>query len=232
MAPKKPDGGERDQVQAALQALWFLVVLGVLGILVHSWKLGVQVAAMAVLVGGAALFSGGLLGFLFGVPRSLQADNQASGAQLRYQGSTSLEQISDWLTKIIVGVTLTQIPAIGDALGNLGSAVSTDLGGSSPTFSIASCVYFAASGFLIGYLWSRIRLPRAFSGADLLEAVATKTVEAHQEAVDKAATKAVNEIPAAVAIDTLANRIAEAMPAVIGQEVEARLADQPPPANN
>jgi hypothetical protein len=72
---------------------------------------------------------GVLLGFLFGIPRTLQQELPPSssppapaaspqspervftGANWSYQQTvnTNLEQISDWLTKILVGVGFTQL---------------------------------------------------------------------------------------------------------------------------
>src|SRR5258708_2722865 len=70
-----------------------------------------QSLAIGLLVAGAALAAGILIGFLFGIPRTLQREgtNGAAGANSTaeaYGVNTTLEQISDWLTKIIVGVGL------------------------------------------------------------------------------------------------------------------------------
>ena len=47
---------------------------------------------------------GGLFGFLFGIPKV--PEGPANGLALR--SNTNLEQVSDWVTKIVVGVTLVQ----------------------------------------------------------------------------------------------------------------------------
>ena len=73
----------------------------------------------------ACLASGGIIGFLFGIPRVLQDINaptimpknneedkdsaNTSKSSYRMQVNTNLEQISDWLTKIIVGVGLIEL---------------------------------------------------------------------------------------------------------------------------
>jgi hypothetical protein len=70
--------------------------------------------AAGLAVASAAEVSGALLGFLFGIPRVLAADQSRNHDSRRNQMSdaiianTNLEQISDWLTKILVGVGLTQ----------------------------------------------------------------------------------------------------------------------------
>lgn len=76
----------------------------------------------------AATVAGGFLGFLFGIPKSLQKNQasntpsngtastnpiQSSGTR-NYGGNTNLEEISDWLTKIIVGVSLIQLTKLID----------------------------------------------------------------------------------------------------------------------
>jgi hypothetical protein len=46
----------------------------------------------------------------------------------RYLGNTNLEQVSDWLTKIIVGVGLVQIGRIVPALSKLAESMKAPLG--------------------------------------------------------------------------------------------------------
>lgn len=70
-----------------------------------------------------AWMGGGALGFLFGVPRYKSApDSQAVASMagttqqaIAFIPNTNLEQISDWLTKIIVGATLVQLEPIGSS---------------------------------------------------------------------------------------------------------------------
>src|SRR6266508_6277591 len=85
-------------------------VAGLGAILVYAWG-DWDILAVAALVAGGAFVAGGLLGFLFGIPRSLagpegSVDGAAAGGA--YRPNTNLEQISDWLTKILVGVGLVQ----------------------------------------------------------------------------------------------------------------------------
>lgn len=69
------------------------------------------------------MLSGGLIGFLFGLPRfkfdstavaaagatAAATTAAATGDAPRYRPSTNLDDVADWLTKIIVGVTLVQL---------------------------------------------------------------------------------------------------------------------------
>ncbi|GGU72928.1 hypothetical protein GCM10010260_00730 [Streptomyces filipinensis] len=83
----------------------------------------------------ASGLTGALLGFLFGIPRSLRgrpqvSDNEANSPDAGgYRSSTNPEEVSDWLTKIIVGVGLIQLGSATGALGRLIRAVGAALGG-------------------------------------------------------------------------------------------------------
>lgn len=149
----------------------------------RDWAQFFSVVAVAVIISGAALFAGALIGFLFGIPRAFQHDNvqgdtlavdaqsqNGSRPQAGYQANTNLEQISDWLTKILVGVGLTQIGSIPGAIGSYASSTSAALGGfaGSTVFSVGLLLYYLVVGFVIGYLLTRLYLPGAFHQADLL----------------------------------------------------------------
>jgi hypothetical protein len=129
------------------------------------------------MTGAAALVAGTFLGFLFGIPRALQraepnlthGHDDAEPQQLpEYRINTNLEQISDWLTKILVGVGLTQLPAIGEAAGRLVNQVGDGLGSGpgSTAFAGAILVYFLVSGFLGGYVLTRTILTETFTQFD------------------------------------------------------------------
>ncbi|MDB5020626.1 MAG: hypothetical protein JWQ28_1753 [Pedobacter sp.] len=63
--------------------------------------------AQCLLLGAAIFMLGLFVGFLFGIPKNVSKN--ASGT---YTSNTNLEEISDWLTKILVGLGLTQISFI------------------------------------------------------------------------------------------------------------------------
>jgi hypothetical protein len=112
--------------------------------------------ATALVIGSSAFFMGGLVGFLFGVPRTVQGPAPSSDA-IQYQGNTNLEQISDWLTKIIVGVGLVQVGRLIPALGKFAESMKAPLGGqaSSGAFGLGVAITSTLLGFLYFYLWSR-----------------------------------------------------------------------------
>ena len=128
------------------------------------------------------------LGFLFAIPRVLQtppnhatpaapATTSGAGARaaartagLAYQQrvNTNLEEISDWLTKIIVGIALVQLrsfPPYVDALANQVTANLASLPGRQG-FGIAIVVVFSALGFLFGYLVTRLYIQGALLRAE------------------------------------------------------------------
>jgi len=130
----------------------------------------VSVGAMA---GAAAFVAGGLLGFLFGVPKTSGGDGEDSEGtrHARYRVNTNLEQISDWLTKILVGVGLIQLAKIGNAATHLISVVANGMGGSAGATTIAGgvLVYFFGNGFLSAYYVTRTTLTTAFIVTDIDE---------------------------------------------------------------
>jgi hypothetical protein len=135
------------------------------------------VLGVASMVAAASTLAGMFLGFLFGVPRTLQQGDgvEDSGATKDksngspYRPNTNLEQISDWLTKILLGAGLTQIGSIRLWIRNLGVSLEPGFGGQSNAyaFAIATVIYYMFDGFLIGYLWTRLYLAGAMHEADV-----------------------------------------------------------------
>lgn len=166
----------------------------------HSWIVAWSVLGVATIVAGASLLFGGLLGFLFGIPRTGEATRQQSQEQNKQsqeqnnqnsspdntknsesadagnaiQANTNLEDISDWLTKILVGVGLTQIGEISQAIAQLIDWLAPGFSDGTPEqlaiskgFTLALFVYFNIAGFFIGFLWARLYLPSQFRQADV-----------------------------------------------------------------
>lgn len=180
------------RVLLAVPAIGFIVIL-VYGLGAPRSSIA-SVISVGLMTGVAALVAGAFLGFLFGIPRTLQqaeprpatpGTEEESARSQGYGPNTNLEQISDWLTKILVGVGLTQIPAIGEAIGKLIDQIGRDLGSGSGNRSIAGAilVYFVASGFLIGYVLTRTVLTRTFTLFDrrVLESRITQLEQRNEE---------------------------------------------------
>jgi len=193
--------GGKSVSERALFTLVIVMVVGLLGIIIYSINTSnaskfLSVATIGLLAAGASSFVGGLLGFLFGIPRTLQQDrlseattsniNPASelgNEKVNYQANTNLEQISDWLTKILVGVGLTKIAVIPVKLNQIAEYIAKGLGTDGANiFALAIIILFGISGFLIGYLWTRLFLPTAFRQADL-STLFNRVEKANQEVI-------------------------------------------------
>jgi hypothetical protein len=181
----------------ALRRLMYVAGIGSFLIFVYGFRYGAEGAATifsvissGLMAGGAALLVGGLLGFLFGVPHTRdegtgqqrnRSDQQTDkrDSSTSYRPNTSLEQIADWLTKILVGVGLVQIQAIPGKLVGIANYVARGLGGGSgsDTFALAILIYFSVCGFVFGFLWARLYLPRWFRDADEIEILEQKVSE-------------------------------------------------------
>ena len=68
-----------------------------------------------------------------------------------------MEQVSDWLTKIIVGVSLVEIGRLIPALAKLAEILKAPLGGqpSSAAFGVGVIIAGSLTGFFFIYLWTR-----------------------------------------------------------------------------
>jgi hypothetical protein len=153
---------------------------------------------------GACLGLGGLLGFLFGIPRTsdvvinqpvvaattanigvttantanTQATSNEGAPEMRAIPPTptppnpsssrrgqesSLEQIADWVTKLLLGGGLTQLQQIPEMFTNWGYHVALGLGApgdaaANQVFATALIIYFLILGFFGGYLITLLQL--------------------------------------------------------------------------
>lgn len=153
-------------------------------------------AGAAILATGAAL-GGGALGFLFGIPRAAGRsqrdikDDTASTVERPVgwvRANTNLEEISDWLTKILVGVGLTQIAGLPSAFGALVEYTSPVFGTGPAAVPIAAMtiIAFSVTGFLMAFLYARTQLGVALAGADLTSSeLAVQASEADRRPVPR-----------------------------------------------
>jgi tetratricopeptide (TPR) repeat protein len=135
----------------------------------HRCSSILSILAVVILIAFASFAVGGVIGFLFGIPRTLQHSNGTSENEnsnnSNYSNNTNLEQISDWLTKIMVGVGLTQIHKIivkfNELSFSLGSSLETFIPRSEfAPVAGAIMIMFLIDGFLIVYLWTRLFLAK------------------------------------------------------------------------
>jgi hypothetical protein len=85
-------------------------------------------------------------------------DDSKDGRIARIMFNNNLSEISDWLTKIIVGVGLTQLTNIPPFIGKIGTKLSPIFGGqlSGRVLAISIVIYFTCAGFLCVYLWGNL----------------------------------------------------------------------------
>jgi hypothetical protein len=127
---------------------------------------GLSAFAVGLFTAAAALVAGGLLGFLFAIPRSVAT---TGGVEGRFKSSTSLEEIADWLTKILVGLGLVELGKLVDQVGRLVDFIGPSLGPADQSrraVALGLLALFSLSGFLLFYLATRIYLAPAFAYAE------------------------------------------------------------------
>lgn len=190
--------------------LWFLGwVVGVETVALIIWAIALWVTqggpsafavlGVATICSGAASLVGGLLGFLFGIPRSAEStvnrtrlthttgtasDAAAEGVapragppptahaaperppQLRV--NTNLEDISDGITKVLLGAGLAQANQIVNGAVRLAAFLGPSFGpgNGGQAVAIATVIYGGLAGFFAGYLATRLYLTAAFERAD------------------------------------------------------------------
>lgn len=183
----------KDESRDFLARMQWLGALGGLLILVyafHFWPAGpmARILGVALLVAGAALLAGFLLGFIFAIPRVGDGKRQGSGGDAGAESSqgalknslpfnANLVEISDWLTKIIVGVGLVELRSLPPLLGKLsyylapalqsthcpGDTACTDPQLIGQAAGLAIILFYTTLGFLLGYVWTMIYFQRDLS---------------------------------------------------------------------
>jgi len=139
----------------------FMLAMGVLIICLYSIALGTEkflsVLSISAIIALTSAIVGAFIGFIFGIPRTPAAKDSENIA-----ANTNLEEISDWITKIIVGVSLVQLNQLSGGIVALGNTLAHGMGDhpSSFVFSVSTMIFYFVGGFFLGYLWSRIYLPK------------------------------------------------------------------------
>jgi hypothetical protein len=160
---------------------WILIVLVFGGFVVtaaETW--GHEFAALVWAF--ACIAVGSIAGFLFAIPRvpRTPSKTESAGASAGIPTAsqvvsdrgfglginTNLEEISDWLTKILVGVGLIQLRSLPSYVRRAGEYVGRGLGPGLETVASGIVIYFLGLGFLCGYLMTRMFLGPAFRLAD------------------------------------------------------------------
>jgi hypothetical protein len=153
-----------------------------------------KVLATASAVALAAGVLGAFAGFLFGLPRDAPAPADAKPG-LRFLFNSNLLKVSDWLTTIIVGLTLVSLRSIGPAVAELGDVLDEPLGGfqHSATFGVSLSLLGFTGGAILTYLWTTVRLRQHLERSELELLEAIRDSSAAQVAADFVQGKATED---------------------------------------
>ena len=174
----------------------FLVAAGGIVLYATSRPDAGQTMALAGMIAAGAVMSGGVIGFLFALPRSITVAIPVGGTapvkELRgitIRPNTNLEEVSDWVAKIIVGLTLTQLNRIPGAASRFFHALGRSLGGSSRniTFVGSLVIFCSIVGFLMSWLSTRMFVGRWMAASDWpLEAAAAEAARHRDKQMEHA----------------------------------------------
>nr|WP_314636933.1 response regulator [uncultured Janthinobacterium sp.] len=185
--------------------LLFILLAGLLAVLAGALLPPYYHAVPALLWSLGFCVSGMLLGFLFGIPRTLPSgtvnmappDDRSNGksratdeppaaadaaagnaSNTLFLGTptpmeinSNLVEVSDWLTKIIVGVGLIELKSLPGSARSMAAFIAPSLATDTPTAMAVVggiMLFFSVHGFLIGYLLTRIYLSIMIKRADSL----------------------------------------------------------------
>ncbi|MGK5026113.1 response regulator [Janthinobacterium sp. RB2R34] len=212
-AARRSIPARRDALPYILLAIWLAGMLAVLGgalfppyyhaVPILLWSLGFCVSGM-------------LVGFLFGIPRSLPSgtvnmppaaertngkrrsgDEPAAtetatdasntiflGTPTPMEINSNLVEVSDWLTKIIVGVGLIELKSLPATAQGVAAFIAPSLAIAPDTARAVAggaMLFFSVHGFLIGYLLTRIYLSIMIKRADSLVKNASVRLDSGKE---------------------------------------------------
>ncbi|MCI5149600.1 MAG: hypothetical protein D3916_09475 [Candidatus Electrothrix sp. MAN1_4] len=127
------------------------------------------VFATIFMVASSSYAIGNILGLIFGIPKTVQGQTKSLSPQKRisYQVNTSLEQISDWLTKMIIGAGLVELKDITIFLVNISKKISLDINHPhAQSIIVASILCFMILGFFVTYFSIRLYIANALAAAN------------------------------------------------------------------
>lgn len=121
----------------------------------------------------ACLAVGSLFGIVFGVPReATRAPGTGTAPAPGLRANTNMDEISDWLTKLLVGAGLVELKSIPSGLAAFAKYVADSLPSySRPATAMESIaasliLYFLVEGFIGGYLITRVFFQIVFQLSD------------------------------------------------------------------
>lgn len=176
--------GERDDMRRINSLFLPLLIVAILAAIRVGWE--ANAVGPVLLWVFASLAAGGTAGFLFGIPKSgMKAESVGALAPSvldkagttpgvdqvqRARPNTNLEEVSDWLTKILVGLTLVNLKDLQVEISrislNAAAAIRSHPTDSDVSAAMALIVGFALIGFLAVYLYMRLFVQGAIVRSD------------------------------------------------------------------
>jgi hypothetical protein len=143
----------------------FLGLVPVVGYPIFIPEIGGRIIFIGLLLALASFIACFFTGTLFGMPKR----NNQSRTKYDYALNNSLVEISDWLTKIIVGLALINLKEIPGYFIDLGEYISISTkykGELLNIYTISIVIYFGFLGLYIGYNYMRLVLSNKYKKAD------------------------------------------------------------------
>ena len=120
-----------------------------------------ELFGLLLVVALAALLMGTLLGFLFGIPKTNYNNRNQNEQKNQNKPVTNLEDISNWLSIMLVGLILTQATKFPYYLESIANSI---LANNDCVYNcqfahaiiIGEIVFSAISGFILGYAYTRL----------------------------------------------------------------------------
>jgi len=154
--------------------IMYVIAIGYIICSIYEYNLNKNISKLFLinLLSITSVVVGGLFGFLFGMPKNSHHDEHKNGDHKNgdhkkgnhpdlikkdiYQENTNLQEISDWMTKIIVGVGLTQFRSIYEKYTEITLKISSENNIGTHTIVCMVTIYFYILGFFASYFWAKL----------------------------------------------------------------------------
>ena len=120
---------------------------------------GFRIVASLLAISGASALFGGFLGLLFGMPRAVEVADPAK-ARSRFLANSNLLKVSDWVTTIVVGLSLVNLGRVPQAATRLEAWLAPGLGAreGSGTAGVLVTIVGLVGAFVMMYIWTIVVL--------------------------------------------------------------------------
>lgn len=129
--------------------------------------------AVGMLTAFAAFLIGIFTGFLFGIPRVVSSGQVRQGQSSAYAPSSNLAEVSDWLTKLLLGAGLVSLTHLSVPISKLIDNVAKGLHIAGPSSGAATVTAgtilfgYTVTGLLTGYVVTTMWYQRKLAQLDL-----------------------------------------------------------------